>query len=535
MFCPNCGKQNNDNNAFCAECGTPLKKYTPSPAIPATPTKAPAPMKPGSDKKKNQNAPKSHAPGKESSKPYDSVKETTKSEEKEANALIISKSKSSKLLIPSVIIGLLLVLGGTYLGHCLSWWQIPFLKNTYSSKEAVDFIQLKNEQTREFIESDCAYSRTYSYDIEWPVGTNTHVVTILQNWVADQLLEGYGTVDDDIDGIIQQAAENYYENGSYELKTVNITAESNYPFESYLTMKSETQEFHSFNYGAICINLLNGTVFPANEAFENTNEMRKIIARNLQQKLAENNDEWSKCIMHYTPDNLPMPKSAPVLTPDGLEFTYVMYEISDGSSGEFSCTVPYDQAIPAITAQAKAFLPESIVEEAQKKANEALATKAEVIKFFYQTYYNKDIINSNDGRIGRFGYGYSEAIKNKFNELGISSEVDYPKNQELSEENDFYRNYYTDKLNSTLQRVTKKLKTSDNFEDVLMWHGEIEDIVPFDLEIKEINQESPTRIVLTVKEIDGYDMPVVLIKENDKWYIDDIYDYRNNSESYLNH
>ncbi len=68
-----------------------------------------------------------------------------------------------------------------------------------------------------------------------------------------------------------------------------------------------------------------------------------------------------------------------------------------------------------------------------------------------------------------------------------------------------------------------------------MWHGEIEDIVPFDLEIKEINQESPTRIVLTVKEIDGYDMPVVLIKENDKWYIDDIYDYRNNSESYLNH
>ena len=53
MFCPNCGKQLNDNAQFCSGCGTPTKKpaqATPRPAPAAPVIQQPAPKKPSNKK-----------------------------------------------------------------------------------------------------------------------------------------------------------------------------------------------------------------------------------------------------------------------------------------------------------------------------------------------------------------------------------------------------------------------------------------------------------------------------------------------------
>lgn len=430
--------------------------------------------------------------------------------------------KSKWKWVAASVILIIALVGGAYLGHYRAWWDIPFLSTKYSSSESLEFMQLTGSESGEY--------NTYSYGIAWPVGTNEQLVSALQQWVVGQITEETVTNYSDIDRILKKAATEFIENESSS-KSINIWAQQNYPFESYVTMTSEVQAGHSVSLGSICINTANNTVFPADESIADTDLMRKLIATNIQSGLTRDDQTWSEEIPAYSPETVPMPTAAPTLKPEGLEFTYTMNEIS---IGYIYCLVSYDEAIPAMTAKAKAFLPASIVEEADKKAAELESAKSEAIKFFYQSYYNNDNIVENNAIVGRQGMGYSEEIKNKFNELGISSEIDYPVNQVLNENNDFYRTYFSDDLNSLLQEVSKAIAASNNFELMMLMQGEFEGGEPFNLVIKDVNVVSSDKVNLTVEEIDCYPMDVILIKQDGKWFIDDIYGYRENANMILN-
>ena len=59
MFCPNCGKQLNDNAKFCTGCGTPLQAAPvvapqPAPVVAPQPTPSPAPDKAKSNSSKKK-------------------------------------------------------------------------------------------------------------------------------------------------------------------------------------------------------------------------------------------------------------------------------------------------------------------------------------------------------------------------------------------------------------------------------------------------------------------------------------------------
>lgn len=158
----------------------------------------------------------------------------------------------------------------------------------------------------------------------------------------------------------------------------------------------------------------------------------------------------------------------------------------------------------------------------------------EAVKFLYQTFYSAENLADNDYIVGRYSLGYSNEALNKFKELGIESDLNYPRNASLEEGNDYYQPYYSDSLNSLLKKITAALETTDNFESVLMMSGDFEGDAAFNLDISKVEEVSPERIIVTATENpECYDLTYVLIKQNGKWFIDDIYNYRENGAMIL--
>lgn len=144
----------------------------------------------------------------------------------------------------------------------------------------------------------------------------------------------------------------------------------------------------------------------------------------------------------------------------------------------------------------------------------------EIKKFVYQTYYNSELL---DTLYYMSEPSYSYGMLVKFLKNGITEELDYPVNENLSNENWHYREFYSDDFNKTLQ-------------DLCDLDRKVEDIIGFDWDIFECSQEGFFNLNVDVKNIilkssteakvtllqNNSERIFYLVKEHGVWKIDNM-------------
>ncbi len=376
---------------------------------------------------------------------------------------------------------------------------------------------------------------TLTYDIAWPEQGQPEAVAALRKWIVanisnNEIAYQDGTELKDVLTSLLKALAAKAPEGAID-EEITVQAEKDTPFEGYGTIQLFTDtrtymaRYSDDHRISATLRFADGQILDTSNAVTDKKKMISLITKYLEieGKKQDPNWRWSNNITSAK-NGFDLPRTPVLLTKEGVKVYYGLGEISSAAAGDFWCTIPYEEAIPALSDEVKAFLPETIVAEAEKKAQELQAAQDEAIKFLYQTYYTgKDNVS-----VGRFGWGYSSAIKNKFKELGITAPVDYPADEKLKAGNSLYQNYYSPSLNADLQKASKVLERSDDFELMLAFYGagaEGEE-EPFTLTIRDIKEVSPERVVVNIEEVLANPQDVVLVKIDGKWYIDDIYGYR---------
>ena len=133
-------------------------------------------------------------------------------------------------------------------------------------------------------------------------------------------------------------------------------------------------------------------------------------------------------------------------------------------------------------------------------------------KFLYNAYY--------DNNIQEWENGYSQNMRDKFSKYGITTELNYPTNNQLSEDNYYYKPFYSDDFNIVLQELSKtENKVSDG-------------IIGFDWDIFWGGQEGPYNFYLDIQScfpgennsliVNTNHFKYTLVNNAGKWYIDNI-------------
>lgn len=399
-------------------------------------------------------------------------------------------------------------------------------------------------------------SVSLTYSIAWPVKGDEATVRRLREWTLTQLgikttlPENADTkavrsiLDKHAQMLLAQDATDADGSFFWE-RELSVVGESDTPFEGYVSMTSEITNtvwmgrYPDYAYSNICIRLNDGEEFDPKSAIADEDLARDLIVEAIDSQAKEEDASWcwNENII-YSREELPMPDRLIALTREGVEFEYVMNELG-GPGPSYTVVIPYDRILPALSAKAIAFLPKEITGEDAKQEQAApeaaaLSPKDEAVRFLYQTFYDKETISALKHpdpdtlyTVGFCSLGYSKDALEKFRELGISSGPDYPTTPSHSEEDDHYIPYYTESLNALLKKVDDYFEKNPSDLMMIMSYDFEGEESPFYLNIKKVEEISPEKIIVTASENpDSDNFTYVLVKQNGRWYIDDIYNYR---------
>lgn len=400
MFCPNCGNKNDDSSAFCAWCGTPLKNFAPpTPPVqqPAQPVQQPvqaqepvypAPVQPEQAPVYPEPAPVQPEPTPVPVQPEaeqpEPVEELNNCEDMRCSNcgtqmpgdericpncghICISEvdeeeveSSSKGKIIGIILVVLVLIAGVGFLGHKMEWWEIPFLsssseKSTEEGPEELDF------------ENISGTSDSFKYDIAWPVAGDEDLVTELRSWIVKQVLGTSYSEDQDFPELMSSYKQEYLNScDSDATRTINVKYEKDAPFEDYITLSYYDEEV-----SGMPMPVVNGK---ADELYIRLSDNKILYSEDLDAKKAITDDSKIKRLVKkygdgidYNASALPVDKMPLHLTKEGLEVGYAEgYAMR--STFIQTCTIPYAEAIPALSEEVKSFLPENLVAEADAAA-----------------------------------------------------------------------------------------------------------------------------------------------------------------------
>lgn len=250
-----------------------------------------------------------------------------------------------------------------------------------SSSNIVKFETLTGKIEQPVLLEESPYdSICVEYNIAWPVG-DSESASFIKAWIIEQIT-GIRKVNNaklELNDILNSIAYGLASSDGAHYCTIEVKAEENTPFDSYLTVNLSDETFYwmarytDINDASLSIRLKDGLVFQSDKAVKDTEKMRLLIGQNLQRQYKNKNPDWdwNDNIMSYTPYNIPMPNKPIRLTKEGIWVGYNMGEISSSAAGTFSCVVPYDEVMYVLSNDAKGFLtaPEDNKNDVKKDAS----------------------------------------------------------------------------------------------------------------------------------------------------------------------
>ena len=200
--------------------------------------------------------------------------------------------------------------------------------NNGTSSESIKFEMLEGEINKPVSFPESPYdSITLTYNIAWPISGDEQIVSYLQHWIIEGVASGSGIKNAkmDVRATLEAVADKMAATEAGELpwkKSIEVTAEENTPFNSYLTLNLQNEgyaymaHYPDLHNATLTIRMTDGEIFQPEMAIENTDNMRALIGENLikHYKNEDPNWEWSERIMGYNRFNVPMPRSNPQLT-----------------------------------------------------------------------------------------------------------------------------------------------------------------------------------------------------------------------------
>lgn len=232
---------------------------------------------------------------------------------------------------------------------------------------------------------------TVIYNVKWPIKGDEKTVKELQEWIKYQLLGDKSSAISTLDfnQIINKYAEDFFnecisEEGFFRAD-ITIDGEADSPFEGLFQMTYSCEKFdigfHThYTTNQIVIDTNDGKVFPISTAFTSPLQVRKLIIKHLDADYGD---------LFESRDNLPMPKNKPLLKKDGIEFYYVRYEITHGGAGMPRSIVPYEEILPYLSDEARAFFPKSLTDKIAK-APETNELTEEMAAEMWDKFLNDD-------------------------------------------------------------------------------------------------------------------------------------------------
>lgn len=404
MFCPNCGNKNDDSSAFCAWCGTPLKNFAP----PTPPVQQPAqPVQQPIQQPVQAQEPVYPAPVQPEQAPVypepepEPVEESNNCEDVRCSNcgaqmpgdervcpncghICISEvdeeeeESSSKGKIIGIIIGAIVLLGGiAFLGHKMEWWELPFLSsNATTIEEAPE--ELDFDRISGTINAESGISGTFNYDIAWPEGGDADVRNEIRSWIFKTIFDKPYTQGDNLKESLNTAAQEFFANNSDidgPLKTITVKDESEDTFDGYLNLQasiftnaeggSRRSNFFENSKFQLIMRLDDNKIITSNElkgqnAIKDANKIRRLIHK--YQNISEYLDE----------NEVPtVDETCLYLSKDGVSIASYNSVFNRGRLETF-CIIPYAEAIPMLSDEIKAFLPENLVADADAAAMEGL-------------------------------------------------------------------------------------------------------------------------------------------------------------------
>ena len=381
---------------------------------------------------------------------------------------------------------------------------------------------------------------TVSYSIVWPTCSDKGLESTLRKWIISQIsrdsrsyTEGLPPVEV-VNSILTNLSKKVDDYCDRISEDITVSAETDSPFEGYLTISAQTTVVEGMGMPSIdetrnniTVRLSDGIQFNHATAISDKEGFRKAIAKSVD-------FDWDKDIMYFPINDIPLPTYPLMLTKEGIQVYYEGGVLCRAFVGTI-ITVPYSDAIPTLSESAINFLPNDLIETSQNTAQQNADIEKEATKFLYHTFYNKDALSGEISNVGSYSLGYSDQALKKFKELGIESELDYAVDSTLADENNYYKPYYSNDLNRLLKKVSEALNNTDNFELFILMGGEFtgeEDA--FNLSITNMEIVSPGKaIVKATENPNGDEKTYILIKQDGRWYIDDIYDYRSKAKTIL--
>ncbi|MDE5849908.1 MAG: hypothetical protein K2H38_07180 [Muribaculaceae bacterium] len=243
-----------------------------------------------------------------------------------------------------------------------------------SSNIEFEILEGKIEKPVSFADADVQYdSISVDYKIAWPVRGDEKVTGLIKGWIIEQL-SGDRNVDSsniDIMEILDSMADKLASSDGAVNQIIEVIAEEDTPFESYLTVNFDDEtsfwmaHYSDYKSASLSIRLTDGKVFNPDNAIANTDKMRGLIQANLQKQFEYS--EWFEVIGDYNRNGIPMPKQPIKLTKEGILVNYLPAEISYHAAGGFSCIVPYDELMYALSDDAMEFLSKPQEKNLEKK------------------------------------------------------------------------------------------------------------------------------------------------------------------------
>lgn len=235
-----------------------------------------------------------------------------------------------------------------------------------SLSDSVKFEMLTGKIEKPVAFEDSPYdSICVEYNIAWPVG-DSESASFIKAWIIERItkIRKVNNAKLELNDILNSIAEGLASSEGAHYRTIEVKAEENTPFDSYLTidLSDETlywmARYTDIYDASLSIRLKDGLVFQSDKAIKDTEKMRSMIGQNLQRKYKNEdpNWQWYDNITSYTPYNIPMPNKPIRLTKEGIWVGYDMGEISSSAAGSFSCVVPYDEVMYVLSNDAKEFL-----------------------------------------------------------------------------------------------------------------------------------------------------------------------------------
>ncbi len=235
------------------------------------------------------------------------------------------------------------------------------------SAGSIEFETLQGVISKHVTNLDVTYdSIKIEYDLVWPVGGDEKVVSYVKGWIVEQITgERYANTNNlEIKEILNSMADKMASDASSWTKNIQISANENTPFESYLTLAffEEGEEYMAnhtdYRDASLSIRLSDGKVFDAQNAMSITPISGELIERYIHSEYIKENSEkeWQENIKSYLPDVLPMPLTPLRLTKEGIAISYMPGELVPSVYSGLSCVLPYDKAKDILSAEAKEFL-----------------------------------------------------------------------------------------------------------------------------------------------------------------------------------